>query len=166
MSQTQSNIAHRSLKGWLSFGRLTVFLPLVLFTALAVALAWGLTQNSEEIPSTLVGQPVPAFDLPPVEGRELGLSSADLEGEVSLVNVWASWCPPCRREKPLFLELKDAGTVTIHGINYKDRPADAANFLDTHGDAFTRTGADVDGRVGIEWGVYGCRRPLSSTRKE
>lgn len=135
--------------------RLVVFLPLVVFVTLALALAWGLTRNPSDVPSTLVGNPVPEFSLPPVQGRELGLSSDDLVGEVTLVNVWASWCPPCRREKPLFLQLKAAGIVPIHGLNYKDDPARAAEFLNTYGDAYTRTGADLNGRVGIEWGVYG-----------
>lgn len=135
--------------------RILVMLPVGAFAGLAGVLGWGLTRNSSEIPSALVGQPVPEFSLPPVEGRELGLSSADLKGEVSLVNVWASWCVPCRREKPLFLQLRDAGVVPIHGLNYKDEPANAARFLDTYGDAYTRTGADRNGRVAIEWGVYG-----------
>lgn len=135
--------------------RLAFFLPAFVFLVLAVALGWGLSRNASELPSNLIGKPVPEFSLPPVQGRELGLSSDDLKGEVSLVNVWASWCVPCRREKPLFLRLKEAGAVTIHGLNYKDDPAQAADFLDTYGDAYTRTGADIDGRVGIEWGVYG-----------
>ena len=135
--------------------RLVLLLPALVFVTLAVALGWGLTRNASVLPSTLIGKPVPVFSLPPVQGRELGLSSDDLVGEVSLVNVWASWCVPCRREKPLFLKLKEAGVVTIHGINYKDEPAQAARFLNTYGDAYTRTGADIDGRVGIEWGVYG-----------
>ena len=135
--------------------RLVVFLPLVVFVTLALSFAWGLTRNPGDLPSTLIGKPVPEFSLPPVQGRELGLSSDDLVGEVSLVNVWASWCPPCRREKPLFLQLKAAGIVPIHGLNKKDEPEHAAQFLDTYGDAYTRTGADLNGRVGIEWGVYG-----------
>src|SRR3546814_5476407 len=90
-----------------------------------------------------------------VEGRSAGLSSADLAGEVSLVNVFASWCTACREEHPLFMELKAEGAVPIHGLNYKDKPADAAEWLGTLGDPYTRTGADRDGRVAIDWGVYG-----------
>jgi cytochrome c biogenesis protein CcmG, thiol:disulfide interchange protein DsbE len=135
--------------------RLIVFLPLVVFVTLALAFAWWLIRNPGDLPSTLVGSPVPEFALPPVQGRELGLSSDDLVGEVSLINVWASWCPPCRREKPLFLQLKAAGIVPIHGLNNKNDPEHAARFLNTYGDAYTRTGADLNGRVGIEWGVYG-----------
>lgn len=98
---------------------------------------------------------MPEFNLPPVQGRTLGLSSSDLQGEVSLVNVFASWCTACRYEHPVFMRLQEDGVVPIHGINYKDRPRDAAKWLDELGDPYTRTGADLDGRVGIEWGVYG-----------
>lgn len=130
-------------------------IPVVLFLVIGVALGWGLTRNSREIPSALIGKPVPDFALPPVQGRTLGLSTADLRGEVSLVNVFASWCTACRAEHPLFVRLSRSGGVPIHGLNYKDRPADAAEWLDTLGDPYRRTGADLDGRVGIEWGVYG-----------
>src|SRR3546814_114751 len=88
-------------------------------------------------------------------GRTLGLSSADLKGEVSLVNVFASWCTACRYEHPVFMKLKEDGVVPIHGINHRDRPQDAAKWLDDLGDPYTRTGADLNGRVSIEWGVYG-----------
>jgi len=83
------------------------------------------------------------------------LATADLKGEVSLVNIFASWCVPCRAEHPLLVELNRRGIVPIHGLNYKDSPADASAWLDQLGDPYTRTGADVDGRVGIDWGVYG-----------
>jgi cytochrome c biogenesis protein CcmG/thiol:disulfide interchange protein DsbE len=107
------------------------------------------------VPSALIGRPVPQFDLPPVKGRQLGLSSADLHGDVSLVNVFASWCVDCRAEHPLLISLHDRGVVTVHGIDYKDPPDDAAKWLDTMGDPYTRTGADISGRVAIDWGVYG-----------
>jgi cytochrome c biogenesis protein CcmG/thiol:disulfide interchange protein DsbE len=135
--------------------RLGFLLPVVVFVVVAVGLAIGLTRNSQEIPSALIGKPVPEFSLPPVQGRTLGLSTSDLEGEVSLVNVFASWCTACRHEHPLFMRLAEDGLVPIHGLNYKDRPEDAAKWLDDLGDPYTRTGADLDGRVGIEWGVYG-----------
>lgn len=135
--------------------RLRYLIPVALFLALTVALAWGLTRDPRTIPSALIGNPVPEFALPPVQGRTLGLASTDLKGEVSLVNVFASWCTACREEHPLFMRLKEDGAVPIHGLNYKDRPADAARWLDTLGDPYTRTGADRDGRVAIDWGVYG-----------
>lgn len=130
-------------------------LPVLLFAVLAGALFWGLSRNPQELPSALLDKPVPEFALPPVKGRTLGLSTADLKGEVSLVNVWASWCIPCRQENPLLLRLARERTVPIHGINYKDQPDEAARWLDTYGDPFARNGADLDGRAGIEWGVYG-----------
>ncbi|MBT0960298.1 DsbE family thiol:disulfide interchange protein [Denitromonas iodatirespirans] len=136
--------------------RWRALLPLAVFLALVVALAVGLTLNPREVPSPLIGQPVPAFDLPPVKGRTLGLSSAVLgKGEVSLVNVFASWCVACREEHSVLMDLKARGLVPIHGLNYKDQPDDAARWLAEWGDPYTRTGADVDGRVGIDWGVYG-----------
>ncbi|HSM20499.1 MAG TPA: DsbE family thiol:disulfide interchange protein [Hyphomicrobiales bacterium] len=129
--------------------------PIAVFLALAVVFAWGLTRNAREIPSVLIGKPVPEFNLPPVEGRTLGLSSESLKGEVSLLNVFASWCAECRREHPLFMQLQANGTVPVHGLNYKDKPEDARNWLDDLGDPYTRTGADLKGRVGIDLGVYG-----------
>ncbi|MBI1260618.1 MAG: DsbE family thiol:disulfide interchange protein [Rhizobiales bacterium] len=131
------------------------FLPLALAAMLAVVLAWGLTRDPSNLPSTLIGKPVPEFNLPPVKGRTLGLSSTDLKGEVSLVNVFASWCVACRAEHPLFMKLAAQGTVPLHGLNYKDQPDDAAQWLDSLGDPYTRTGADISGRVAIDWGVYG-----------
>jgi len=135
--------------------RLIYVLPVLVFVGLAIVFAWGLTRDPRQIPSVLIGKPVPAFDLPPVKGRTLGLSSADLKGEVSLVNVFASWCTACRIEHPLFMRLRAEGVVPIHGLNYRDKPDDAAAWLDKLGDPYTRTGADIDGRVGIDWGVYG-----------
>lgn len=135
--------------------RILALLPVGLFLALAVVLGWGLGQDARVIPSALIGRPVPEFSLPPVQGRELGLSSADIKGEVSLVNVFASWCTACRDEHPVFMELRRTSAVPIHGINYKDRPSDAARWLNTLGDPYSRTGTDRTGRVAIDWGVYG-----------
>lgn len=135
--------------------RLGFLVPLLVFMALVVILGIGLTLDPRKVPSPLIGKLVPEFSLPPVKGRTLGLASADLKGHVSLVNVFASWCVPCRQEHPLFVELKAKGVVPIHGINYKDQPDAAARWLDELGDPYTRTGADLDGRVAIDWGVYG-----------
>jgi cytochrome c biogenesis protein CcmG/thiol:disulfide interchange protein DsbE len=132
-----------------------MLLPLGAFLVLVLAFGIGLTRDPSVIPSVLLGKPVPVFDLPPVEGRTLGLSSTDLVGEVSLVNVFASWCTACRIEHPLFMRLNREHVVPIHGLNYKDKPDDAARWLDTLGDPCTRTGADRNGRVSIDWGVYG-----------
>jgi cytochrome c biogenesis protein CcmG/thiol:disulfide interchange protein DsbE len=137
--------------------RAMYLIPLVVFLGLAVAFGWALDpdRNPRDLPSVLIGKPVPKFSLPPVQGRILGLASADLKGEVSLVNVFASWCTACRYEHPVFMMLKEQGVVPIHGLNYKDRPEDAAKWLGDLGDPYTRTGADLDGRVSIDWGVYG-----------
>jgi cytochrome c biogenesis protein CcmG/thiol:disulfide interchange protein DsbE len=127
-------------------------------------LGWALDRNPQEISSALIDKPVPQFSLPPVQGRTLGLSSADLVGEVSLVNVFASWCVACREEHPLFMRMKDEGIVPIHGLNYKDKPDHAARWLDDLGDPYTRTGADRNGRVAIDWGVYGVPETFVITK--
>ena len=128
---------------------------LIVFGAIGILLAYGLGLDPKRIPSPLIGRLVPTFELPPVKGRTLGLSSENLKGEVSLVNVFASWCAACLVEHPLFMRLKQDNAVPIHGLNYKDAPDDAAAWLARYGDPYTRTGADRDGRVGIDWGVYG-----------
>lgn len=135
--------------------RVRFFIPIAVFVGIAIVFAWGLTRDPKILPSTLIGKSVPQFSLPPVKGHSLGLSTADLHGDVSLVNVFASWCVECRLEHPLIMQLKAQGVVAIHGLNYKDRPDDAARWLNTLGDPYTRTGADINGRAGIEWGVYG-----------
>lgn len=134
---------------------LLFILPALGFAALAAEFARGLRRDPAEVPSALIGKPVPIFSLPPVQGRRLGLSSANFRGEVSLVNAFASWCYACRAEHPLLMALAAEKTVPIHGLNYKDAPEDAARWLDSFGDPYTRTGADRDGRVAIDWGVYG-----------
>ena len=130
-------------------------LPIAVFTAIAVLLYLGLFRDPTLVPSPLVGKPAPEFALGPVEGREHGLSSQDLHGEVSLVNVFASWCVACRDEHPLLLALEREGVLPIYGLNYKDTPDAAAAWLDALGDPYTKIGADLDGRVGLDWGVYG-----------
>ena len=135
--------------------RLALALPAVIFAGVALEFGFGLRRDPSGLPSALLNKPVPRFDLPPVKGRLLGLSSTDLEGEVALVNVFASWCTACRFEHPLLLQLRQKDPVPIHAIDYKDKPDDAARWLDDLGDPYTRTGADIDGRVAIDWGVYG-----------
>ena len=129
--------------------------PVVVFAGLATALGWGLTRDPKVLPSALIDKPVPDFNLPPVKGRTLGLASADLSDEVSIVNVFASWCLPCKAEHPIWMDLKARNVVPIHGLNYKDTPDDASAWLNRLGDPYKRTGADLDGRVAIDWGVYG-----------
>jgi cytochrome c biogenesis protein CcmG/thiol:disulfide interchange protein DsbE len=134
---------------------LLFILPLALFAIVGVFLAIGLTRDPSTLPSALIGKPAPSFALPPIDGRdEHGFSRADLGGQPMLVNVFASWCVPCRIEHPVIGRLAEQGVV-VQGINYKDRPEDAKAWLAELGDPFRRVGADRDGRVGIEWGVYG-----------
>ena len=136
--------------------RLRFAVPLALFAAVAVALAVGLTLRPAEIPSALIGKDVPQFALEPVPGYGPGLSTEDLKGQVSIVNVFASWCIPCRAEHPLWMELaRSEDAIAIFGINYKDPTENAVAWLDEYGNPYARTGADLKGRVSIDWGVYG-----------
>lgn len=135
--------------------RPALVVPLLVFIGLATLFAIGLRLDPRLVPSPLIGKPVPQFDLAPVKGRTLGLATRDLKGEPSLVNVFASWCTACREEHPLLMRMSRDGMVAIHGLNYKDRPQDAERWLAQLGDPYTRTGADLTGRVGIDWGVYG-----------
>ncbi|GER06160.1 cytochrome C-type biogenesis protein [Iodidimonas muriae] len=132
-----------------------VWVPLIVFAALAAALAVGLSLKPRDIPSALIDQPVPSFDLPPLWDKGTGLSNTDLaSGDVVLVNVFASWCAPCRIEHPFLMDLAREG-LTIFGLNYKDDPEDALAFLGELGNPYKQIGADRDGRVGIDFGVYG-----------
>ena len=140
--------------------RLLFLLPALIFAVVVGYFVWGLTdpdRNPSEVPSAMVGQPVPEIDLPPIDGGDLpGLKTADLRnGRVTLVNFFASWCIPCRAEHPLLMDLADEGTVRLVGINYKDRPVDALNWLDELGNPYERIGADHNARAGIEFGVSG-----------
>ncbi len=138
-------------------GRSAFLIPLFVFVALTVLFAVGLGLDPRLVPSPLIGKPVPQFDLPPVKGRPpgSGLATRDLKGEVALVNVFASWCTACREEHPLLMRMARDKVVPIHGLNYKDRPEDAERWLAQLGDPYHRVGADLNGRVAIDWGVYG-----------
>lgn len=140
-----------------------LLVPLALFVVLAGVFLMQLLSGKDPsaIPSALIGKPAPGTELPAVEGLTAdgaampGLDPTMLDGKVSVVNVFASWCAPCRIEHPILMELKERGDVQMIGINYKDEPENARRFLGTFGNPFDIVGADESGRAAIEWGVYG-----------
>lgn len=138
--------------------RIFVLLPLLLFLGLAAVFFAQLMSGRDisAVPSALIGQPAPETRLPPLEGTNLpGLDSANFIGKVTLVNVWASWCAPCREEHPLLLALSQDQRFDIAGLNYKDRPDNARRFLGELGNPYRAIGVDDAGRTAINWGVYG-----------
>jgi cytochrome c biogenesis protein CcmG, thiol:disulfide interchange protein DsbE len=132
-------------------------LPITVFAGLALVFWWGLYGDPGEIPSALIGKPAPEFALEPIKDFGVpGLASADLKaGGITIVNIWASWCVPCRQEHPLLLELAKRSDIRVVGINNKDEPDNARRFLGTLGNPFAAIGADQNGRVTIDWGSYG-----------
>lgn len=135
--------------------QLAFVLPLSVFIVVAIAFGFGLMRDPSIIPSPLIDKPVPKFSLPPLNAGEPGLSDADLRGQISVVNVFASWCLPCRIEHPSITRLAKEKRLPVYGINYKDRPEDARAWLAGLGNPYSRIGADRDGRASIDWGVYG-----------
>ena len=129
--------------------------PLAIFVPLVGFLAAGLQLNPREVPSPLVGKAAPAFELPVLHQQGQRFSPAQMRGKVWLLNVWASWCESCRDEHPLLVELSKKGTLPILGLNYKDKPEDAQRWLQRYGDPYQLSVADADGRIGVDYGVYG-----------
>jgi cytochrome c biogenesis protein CcmG/thiol:disulfide interchange protein DsbE len=134
---------------------LKYIIPLILFIILAVFLGLGLKLNPNEIPSPFINKPAPEFSAPKLDAPEEKLTPADLKGQVWLFNVWASWCVSCRAEHPVLNQLAKKNAAVIVGLNYKDEPDDAKNWLKTLGNPYNVSIMDQDGRIGIDYGVYG-----------
>ncbi|MDX2217879.1 MAG: DsbE family thiol:disulfide interchange protein [Burkholderiales bacterium] len=131
-------------------------LPLGIFAVLVYFLFKGLSLNPREVPSPLVDKPVPNFSLPKLHAPDQKLSATDLKGQVWLLNVWGSWCVSCRIEHPLLNEIAKNNIVPIYGLNWKDKREDAIGWLNKYGDPYVASVADIDGRVAIDFGVYGA----------
>lgn len=129
--------------------------PLLAFLALAGLLYKGLSLDPRKVPSPLIDKPAPEFSLTRLKEPEVMLSSSDLKGKVTLFNVWATWCVACRSEHPVLMQLARSGKVAIYGLNYKDEREAAKQWLIRYGDPYIANAFDADGRVGIDWGVYG-----------
>ena len=130
-------------------------IPLFAFIVLAAFLLVGLTLNPRQVPSPLIDKPAPIFQLNHLHEPEKILSSTVILGKVWLLNVWASWCVSCRDEHPLLVELAKSGIVPIYGLNYKDERTTAMQWLKRYGDPYAVSIVDADGKVGIDFGVYG-----------
>jgi cytochrome c biogenesis protein CcmG/thiol:disulfide interchange protein DsbE len=132
-----------------------LLIPLAIFVVLAGFLFAGLWRDPREVPSPLINKPAPSFVLAQLHAPEKSLGSADMKGKVWLFNVWASWCVACREEHPLLVALAKTNVVPIVGLDYKDEPAAGMRWLSDNGDPYTVSVVDRDGRVGIDFGVYG-----------
>jgi len=135
--------------------RLKLLAPLLVFLVLAVFLGVGLTRDPRKLPSTMIDKPAPAFRIPQVHAADKTFSPADMKGQVWMLNVWASWCTACREEHPLLVEIAGANALPLVGLDYKDTREDALKFLQRQGNPYTLSALDADGRVGIDYGVYG-----------
>ena len=137
--------------------RLVYFLPVLVFAFIAgIAAVFMLSgKDPRQVGSNLVGKLAPEFALPALPGQAAGLTRKDLDGRVTVVNFFASWCAPCLIEHPFLMRLSKRQGIRLVGINYKDKPGDAAAWLKRHGNPYTRIGADRSGRIGIEWGLSG-----------
>ncbi len=136
--------------------RLVLFAPLILFALLGVYFAIGLQRDPSRIPSVLIDRPLPAFDLPPIEGAEKGFASSDLEGRVALINIFGSWCASCLIEHPVLMEISRTEDVLLAGLDWKDPNGGGRRWLDLHGNPYDFVGDDADGRVAIDFGVTGA----------
>ena len=128
---------------------------LAIFIALVTLLAVGLRLNPREVPSPLIGKPAPHFELPQLHETTRMFTERDMLGKVWMLNVWASWCVSCRDEHPVLLDLATSGAVPLYGLNYKDKREDGLAWLKGMGDPYRLSIYDADGKVGIDYGVYG-----------
>ncbi|HXZ97502.1 MAG TPA: DsbE family thiol:disulfide interchange protein [Burkholderiales bacterium] len=128
---------------------------LAVFIALVALLAVGLTLNPHEVPSPLINKPAPHFELPQLRDGNKIFSERDMIGKVWLLNVWASWCVSCREEHPVLLEFAKSEVAPVYGLDYKDKRDDGVNWLERFGDPYRISAFDSDGKVGIDYGVYG-----------
>jgi cytochrome c biogenesis protein CcmG/thiol:disulfide interchange protein DsbE len=135
---------------------LRFLLPLAIFIVIALFLFRGLALNPREVPSPLIGKPVPAFSVPVLTDPGKTLSSAELRGKVYLLNVWGSWCVSCRDEHPVLVEFAKRGAIPLYGLNWKDEREAALAWLARYGDPYVLSGVDRDGKVAIDFGVYGA----------
>ena len=135
------------------------------FAALVLLLGVGLTLNPREVPSPLIGKPAPAFELPLLHAPDKTFSQKEMLGKVWVLNVWASWCPPCLVEHPVITALAQAQLAPVVGLNYKDARDDALPWLKRNGDPFAFSVFDLDGRIGIDYGVYGVPETYVIDRK-
>lgn len=134
---------------------LKFLIPLALFVVLLGFLGVGLQLDPREVPSPLIGKPAPAFALPRLDAADQTLRRDDLLGKVWVLNVWASWCAPCREEHPLLVEFARRKLAPVYGLNYKDQRPAGLGFLRQLGNPYEQSVFDADGRVGIDYGVYG-----------
>lgn len=147
--------------------RAFVFIPLAIFLALAVVFFTRIGGDHSVVPSALINKPAPQLALPVLEGANTpALDPAAFKGNVTLVNIWASWCAPCRAEHPFLVRLAKDNRVRVVGVNYKDQPANALRFLVQLGNPFVAIGVDTAGRAAIEWGVYGVPETFLVGRDE
>jgi cytochrome c biogenesis protein CcmG/thiol:disulfide interchange protein DsbE len=130
-------------------------LPLVIFVLMVGLLGYGLRLDPKKVPSPLIDKAAPAFSLTMLDAPSRQLSTADMMGQVWVLNVWASWCVSCRAEHEVITALAKRNLVSVIGLNYKDEPDDATRWLEQFGNPYTASVMDGDGRVGIDWGVYG-----------
>ena len=135
---------------------LRYLIPLGLFLVLVIFLAIGLTRDPSKLPSALIDKPVPAFRLPQLKDPAKTFSSEDMRGKVWMMNVWASWCMACREEHPYLSRYSKESGVPIYGLNYRDKTEDALAWIGELGDPYVLSAVDLDGRVGIDFGVYGA----------